>query len=407
MHNLIRKALNAQERLIQSLIVVISLFSNKVSAVTGADVFIALDTPQYIVSLTSDEGVDPLSLKGSQEIRVVVLTDRLSKRKWKNQWNNNININNDISSLSANVNGAIAHFLSFPDGRMERGDTVVLTYNSESGTIATFNGHRLVNVPGAEFFSTLKNVFVGQYPPSREFRKRLLGKIPMKEESERLLTYAPTESRVEETKSWVMTSEELERRKDERQRLEKIEREKKIAKIKAEQQEKANEKRRRKIEEEKLIREKRRQDELIAKKKREQIRKEREAKRLAEIKEQKLLAEKKAKEKKYALDMYNYQVIDMLYKRVQYPTWARKFEIEGTVDITAKISTDGELLDITKNITDTNRKLVKEVETKLRDVVSFVPMPTKYIEDAYSIHIQYTFDLRNKQQKENIKPKTW
>lgn len=399
------KPSNKLRKLFLAAVVSAPLFANTAFAVeqNGAAIYSVLDKPQYIVSLSSAEGTNPDSLDGKQQIKFVILNSKLSPRKWKKQWNNNININNDFSALSAETQDHIGHFLSFPDSKLSKGDTVLLSFDPETGTKVTFNGHGLIQQNGSEFYSVIKNTLTGKFAPSREFRDQVLGNKAADSSSTDLLALTPDPSRVKSTTSWVITSEALEAQKKEKERLARIAREKKIAAEKAKAarlaaiaKKKAEEKR--KAEEAKRLK--------LAAEKKARLKKEAEAKKKQEARAKKarLAAEKRKKQQEqYERDMYQYNMTQMLYGRIQYPTWARKFEIEGEVDLVATINRSGEIENVVHN-NDVDKKLSKEVMTRIEEVAGELQYPAASSSESIQFPFRYIFSLRKKDQPEITKP---
>jgi hypothetical protein len=368
---------------------------------TGLALYSKLGVPQYLVSLSVSEGVNPESYDTAQSMTFIVLPNRLSKRSWRNQWNRNIiiNLNED---LTGDVQELVDRFLNFPEGSLTTGDRIVVQHTPQGQTVVNFNGYKLFGTKIKDFYKAIKSSMLGKLPPSRRFKSHLLGYTVSSQDFTKYQNLKPSVERTKQVKNWMLTPEQkadLVKRKEVAAKEEKNKRMLLAIKLKQEAEKQKN-----RIEEERI--------ELIAEKKAAALKKERALERKKEaiknwkIKEAKRLAEIKAKERKFALDMYKYQVTEMLYKRIKYPTWARKFEIEGVVNFTAHISIDGEIVDVVQRNSKTNKKLIKEVEGKLKDIVSFIPMPVEHIKNTYRMDIHYTFDLRDETQKPNIKPKT-
>lgn len=381
-------------------LIALEISSSYAENTVGMALYSKLGVPQYLVSLSVREGVNSEGYDSPQNMAFIVIPNRLSKRSWRDQWNRNIIINLE-DDLNEEVQKLVDRLLNFPEGKLTIGDKIIFQYFPQGETVVSFNGHKLFRTKEKDFYKAIKSSMLGKFPPSRRFKSDLLGVTISEYDFSEYQKLKPTVERASQVKDWMVTPEKKEDiAKKKALEAANKEKERMLAlSIKLKQQERDNNRkeleRKRLLEKNKAAALKKEQD-LIKKKK------DNEAWR---AKKAKLLAEKKKKEKNFALDMYKYQVTEMLYKRVQYPTWARKFEIEGVVDFTAQITTDGVIVDIVQRNSKTNKKLVKEVESKLKDVVSFMPMPIKHINNTFSIDIQYTFDLRKEAKNPNAKPK--
>lgn len=371
------------QRIFQITLLLIGL-SQHANAEAGLALYTALDIPHYLVRY-EDEGTD------REVLTFTVLTDRISPRKWKQQWNNDITINLE-EPLSPEAQREINRFLGFPQERLKVGDTLSVARSDPSIEIL-FNGNLLLKTEDQTVFSAISNSMLGKFPPSRQFKDQLLGTSPAPMQTlDKYVDYKPSADRSREVSSWMIDKEEIARKREEKRLAAAL-----VAKRQAELQRKQRETEQKKRAEAQL-----KKEQLKEQKRRQQQAEERAKKKSQEKAKQDRMREEKLK--KHAIARYKYKLTDMFYKRVKYPVWAKKFEIEGVVSLTATITPDGEVTEFTHHNPETNGKLKKEVEKRVKEVAAFVPMPEKHINGNQQIDFQYSFNLKKNEQIPNEKP---
>lgn len=89
-------------------------------------------------------------------------------------WKEGFTNNNEKAVIDA-LGDRIATFNGYFDKDIKDGEAVVLDYLPGEGTTVTINGEVKGTIPGADFNRALRAVWLGPKPPSKNFRKGLLG----------------------------------------------------------------------------------------------------------------------------------------------------------------------------------------------------------------------------------------
>lgn len=140
--------------------------------------YVELGQEQFVVSLNAESfdlaSDQSFSLRGRQQINLKVSAARLSPRKLLRFFIQGAAVNNDTSRLKNNAIH-MASFAALIKGRLKKGDHLSLSYDGESQTAISINEVALTEISSAEFFSMILSVFVGDVPPTREFKNAILG----------------------------------------------------------------------------------------------------------------------------------------------------------------------------------------------------------------------------------------
>lgn len=133
------------------------------------DVYVgALYTPSKVS--TRDE---VQALTGPKRIVMHMVYDEVSREKMADAWNEGFADNNTEDQLKS-LQSRLAEFINyFPDLKMN--DVVLLDYLPGSGTRLTINGKQLAVIPGADFYSALLDVWLGDEPADDDLKAAMLG----------------------------------------------------------------------------------------------------------------------------------------------------------------------------------------------------------------------------------------
>ena len=391
--------------------------NNSALNVKGAATYKALGIEYYIASLyiddTSINSAAIIDYSGSQKIKIKVANRRWSSRKWKAQWQNNIAINNEPSS-NQDLNTALALFTEFPKASLVAGDEIIISFQPESGSELTFNGHSVLKTPNKQFYNYILHTWLGKFSPNRIFREKISGaqtpEVKLVETSSMLVD----EQRIKAVGKWFLSVEEKNIAKIKKQKAAEALRQQEIkaAKIKqqaiADQKKLKQEKKARLLAEEKkarlakAMRDQEAQGKLKAKNQAAEKSKQ-EKKRLAlQAAERKKL--KALNQQKYLQQLYQWQLRTRVNETVAYPPWAKQFNQQGTVKVNFKVNRSGTLSNLEYLVEDISPILEQEVEKRLQFAVEVIALPKELKGDVWSFSLRYVFDLKLAEQETLLKP---
>lgn len=102
------------------------------------------------------------------------LYHKIDKQDLVDAWNEGFYKNTNKQGLQK-LGGRIAAFNKlFP--ALHTGHIVILDYIPNKGTMLTFNGKTLGNIPGEDFNIALLRIWLGKYPADSDLKAAMLGK---------------------------------------------------------------------------------------------------------------------------------------------------------------------------------------------------------------------------------------
>ncbi len=351
-----------------------------------------------------------LSDAGHKRMVIRVTTDKWSPRRWALTWQDNIAINNDLSAQPALIEN-IMSFTAFPQGNLTYGDELIIEYRPVVGTTITLNGYDLTSAKGDGLFEYILKTWIGDLPPSKEFKQRILKRYLDDKEKAWIKQFSDMSVPAERRKvvgSWIKQTEQSEeedtaarlaaqKQAEEEQRIIEQAKAQELAKQKAAQRAQA---RKREIAKAKRIAaEKKKAAAQAAARKKANEKPSKPKPKKAEKSKQTL-----AEENKYYVELFEWDLKRSIRNNVTYPVWAKKFSQSGTVKMNFSIDRDGNILSLENKSDGVSQMLVAEVERAIQETVLFVLPPDKLTGEAWNINFEYIFDLRDTLQPELSKP---
>lgn len=120
-------------------------------------------------------GHDPAAIAnmpGKKRLQLNITADRWPSLRFAQMWNQAITINNPSAFINANALDILA-FTSLPKGDLVEGDHLVIELNNTS-TLVTLNGIPALRTNSPALFTMLLNAWIGQRPPTSEFKRDIL-----------------------------------------------------------------------------------------------------------------------------------------------------------------------------------------------------------------------------------------
>jgi len=113
------------------------------------------------------------SLTGPKRVLMHMVYDGVSHEKMADAWTEGFEDNNSdeqFDKLSSRLKTLISYF---PD--LKEGDVITLDYIPASGTIITVNGKANPVIEGADFYTALLDVWLGEEPADDDLKDAMLG----------------------------------------------------------------------------------------------------------------------------------------------------------------------------------------------------------------------------------------
>ncbi|MCH9691759.1 MAG: TonB family protein [Gammaproteobacteria bacterium] len=171
--------------LFASLIIFFSTANLKAaSLLNGLALELEFNKERYIAAVHSEtlsaNAQELLNNTLSRRLEIRIIAERMSARRLRNQWMEAIAINNPSHILSEQTDNMVI-FANLLKGHLLAGDQLNVNFDPSTGdTTILLNDTQLGLIADRAFFNTLLRAWIGNIPPSTEFRDALLasGEIP-------------------------------------------------------------------------------------------------------------------------------------------------------------------------------------------------------------------------------------
>lgn len=124
------------------------------------------------VAETSSDAATLTAAPGPKKMVMHFLTNKATKSKMDSAWDEGFEANNK-SSYEV-LRARVEQFKKF-FGDMKDGDVVEMTIDPAAGTAVAINGTTKGTIDGDDFATALLKVWLGDTPPSEDFKQGLLG----------------------------------------------------------------------------------------------------------------------------------------------------------------------------------------------------------------------------------------
>ncbi|NVK37929.1 MAG: TonB family protein [Gammaproteobacteria bacterium] len=358
---------------------------------TGVGLYSDLRAKYFYGALYTDiNSINPseiLSNDGQTRMEIRVVAEDISKRRFYKLMNEMVAISNSVKNIEYHAHD-ILNFTSLLDGKLEFGDQVVID-NGTGKTIVSINGVDVMVSEDKYFINVLLSGWIGRLPPTADFKVDLLSgnKSP---HYQAYMQTTPLQSRVAVIESWNTPLSEARRK----QQLEKEEEQRQIRLAELEKQ-KLLEKQEKMKNRQLAISEKKAQEQAYQKQLAdiERRRKLEHEKRLARIKQENEERKLAAKKQQLAESRYFRQLIIQANKAVIYPKQAYDRGIEGFVKIKVSIDKQGNIKQL-ETLESSQESLLDKaalISAKRAEPFPAVPDLLELDEGLYDFVIPYRF----------------
>jgi len=351
----------------------------------------------YIAALyLSDPSSNPnqiLANQRSKRMAIKVTANRWSPRRWALQWQNDIAINNPLSN-DPEFTDNLLKFTGFPKDNLTTGDEVLIDYIPGKGTQVNLNGVTVLQTETAQLFDALLNAWIGQAPPSREFKEQILSMDSNSELVTRYESLKYSASRSQLVQQWVDADKQkmLAQKQQKQQQAE--------ARARAQAEQKA-----RQLAQQKAAQEKARKP-TYTPPKRTQKPPEKKQKVVTPESTKKVKTAKQIEiEQAYYKDLYRWELRRAVHQSVEYPVWAKQFGQKGLVTVRFDVNRQAEVSNLSTTSPEASDLLVNELKRAVNEVVPFLLPPDSLKGNVWSFTLSYRFDPNESQQAYQAKPK--
>lgn len=154
-----------------------SLSLSNIQHLNGLSKYYSFNTEQFIASLyssvPSDNPGELFELTKPTKMVIKFTVDEYTLRRFRSFWVESMAINSSPALLKKYAHD-LSYFTSLFRGSLFKGDTIDIAYNPEYGTQIRLNEHILGEIQSREFFKMLLATWIGDVPPSSNFRHDLL-----------------------------------------------------------------------------------------------------------------------------------------------------------------------------------------------------------------------------------------
>lgn len=147
---------------------------------TGIASYTELRRPYYIGALYLDQPVvssgQVLSSWGKRRMEMRITAERWTPRRFSSQWTQALILNVEPGKLEKYAD-AFVQFNNLPRNAFQKGDHIVIASDKKGRTRVSVNGTEMFkeNKPG--FFEVLLATWLGDKPPSTEFKQAVMGNV--------------------------------------------------------------------------------------------------------------------------------------------------------------------------------------------------------------------------------------
>lgn len=346
----------------------------------------------------------------AQKMVIKVTASRWSERKFTEVWRQDLTLNNDMAADAA-LTGLMLDFTRFPKEKLTTGDEIIIHYRPTTGTEVLLNNEVVMKAEGKAFFNSLVRSWIGEVPHSRVFQQQILGDSSQGVSTDKLLSRisatAIQSARVSLVSGW-QAAEAAARQAvldAEKARLAAERREEEVRRQAAAEKKRLEEERQQAL----ALAEQRRKEAAEAAKKEDSVsaQKALEEQRAAEQKARELAAAQEQNDEAlemekqqqlavtYAKDLYQWEVMRDVYKRISYPEWARQFNQEGVVEIEFIVGKQGQLLGVSR-VNPADGFLAQELKDAVNRAAPFDPFPVNINDGQIRISFGYEFTLEER-----------
>jgi protein TonB len=147
---------------------------------TGIASYTELRQPYYIGALYLDQPLvsagQVLSSWGQRRMEIRITAERWTPRRFSSQWTQALILNVDAVKLEKFAD-AFLQFNNLPRNGFRRGDHIVLESDKKGRTRVSVNGTEMFIESKPGFFEILLATWLGDKPPSTEFKLAVMGQI--------------------------------------------------------------------------------------------------------------------------------------------------------------------------------------------------------------------------------------
>lgn len=179
-------------------------------SLNGMAVFSELKRPVYLAGLYLESAQSDAQLiidsDEGKAMELTVTAERWSSRRFSEQMSKALLINTDIEVLKQ-YDVQVIEFTGVIKDSLEQGDKVIIRRGKKGETIVYVNGTRMLKLDKPGFFEMVLGVWIGNRPPSSDFKAKLLSRRTDPQMMDLYATLGPSPERVEEVAAWLEPSD--------------------------------------------------------------------------------------------------------------------------------------------------------------------------------------------------------
>lgn len=343
------------------------------------------------------------------------LTSDYSKRRWVNLWMQGMAINNNSATFNQMAN-ALVDLFAQQKGGVKTGDVVTIDLDPDKGCSYSINGIILASDQPAKLFDLFLRAWVGQVPPSSEFREEILGNVDTALMKVKLSQISPNEERISVIQEWLAPPEEeqvAEAETSDESTTEKADQKEVVAENKTDEPETAKKvatastpkpEQSQKVEETEvadaefvpsirpLVPEP--EDDPVAKALQAS------AKQLAASKQTQETAAEEDDDQEVSIEMilamqeYTKSAMKQVYKSIKYPNSALRRGDEGQVRLSVRVDRNGELVNVEATQECDHSSLNREAIRAVKKAAPFNSLPEVITDSPLELTIPISFRLQ-------------
>ncbi|EAT12999.1 hypothetical protein HF888_00895 [Bermanella marisrubri] len=197
--------------IIVGLTVWLSFTSVYALTLNGAAQFNRLSTSLYLAALylpsKNNDAHAILKNEQRQRMDIYVLSNEWRPRQWQRQWLNDISISTPPKQLEK-MKDSVHDFAQLLPAALVKNDHISIEFYPDKGTSVRINGVLFLQTDDRDLFQSLLSIWIGELPPSRQFKKQILGEDLEQKWLSFLTDFQPNKKRIAMANSWKQDQDE-------------------------------------------------------------------------------------------------------------------------------------------------------------------------------------------------------
>lgn len=156
-------------------------YSQESLTMTGIGSYTVLDNELFVAILYLDQAYETpnamLIAPTAKRMEMLITVDKWRQRSFAKTWGRAITLNNDQQTQEL-LSADIIQFSRILKGPLQYGDKLIISTDGSNNTSISINGTKLMQTSTEGFFNALLKTWIGERPPTEDFKQQMLAIDP-------------------------------------------------------------------------------------------------------------------------------------------------------------------------------------------------------------------------------------